>query len=120
MQPKYVGILLSIVGIAGLALSLYFTNGPDINSHLTLLMSAGTAGAVAFFIGIYLFDRLAAKIPVKQFGGMSVMGMKEGKAALLRMKEEGVAAFIRVKDGQVALLKEGKAALMPAQETQLQ
>jgi hypothetical protein len=120
MQPKYMGIVLSILGVAGLALSLYFINGPDINSHLTFLMAAGTAGTVAFFMGIYLFDRLAKRVPAKQFGGMNLMGMKEGKAALVRMQEEGVSAFIRVKDGQVALLNEGKAALMPANESQLQ
>ncbi len=114
------GIVLSIAGIAGLALSLYFINGPDINNHLTLLMAAGTVSAVAFFVGIYLFDRLATRVPVKQVGGMSLMSMKEGKAALVRMKEEGVAAFIRVKDGQVALLNERKAVLMPAKESQLQ
>lgn len=120
MQPKIMGIVLSILGIAGLVLSLYYINGPDINSHLTLLMASGTVGAVAFFMGIWLFDRLATRVPVRKFAGMSLMSMKEGKAALLRMKEEGVAALIRVKDGQVALLKEKQAALMPSKESQLQ
>ena len=111
---------LSILGVAGLIGALICVNGSDINSHLTLLMVAGTLGAVAFFAGIWLFDRLGSRVPAKKFGGLSLMGMKEGKAALLRMKEEGVAALIRVKDGQVALIKEGQAALMPAKESQLQ
>jgi hypothetical protein len=120
MQPKIMGIVLSILGIAGLVLALYFVNGPDINSHLAFLMVAGTLGAIAFFAGIWLFDRLGTRVPVRKFRGMSLMGMKEGKAALLRMKEEGVAALIRVKDGQVALIKERQAALMQAKESQLQ
>jgi hypothetical protein len=120
MQQKIMGIVLSILGVAGLIASLICINGPDANSHLTLLMVAGTLGAIAFFTGIWLFDRFGSRVPAKKFGGLSLMGMKEGKAALLRMKEEGVAAFIRVKDGQVALIKEGQAALMPTKESQLQ
>jgi hypothetical protein len=120
MQPKFMGIGLSVLGIAGLILALAGVNGPNVNGHLALFMVAGVLGGVAFFMGIWLFDRLTTRVPVKKFGGMSLMGMKEGKAALLRMKEEGVAAFIRVKDGQVALLKEGQAALMPSKESQLQ
>jgi hypothetical protein len=120
MQQKIMGIGLSILGVAGLIGALICVNGADINSHLTLLMVAGTLGAIAFFTGIWLFDRFGSRVPAKKFGGLSLMGMKEGKAALLRMKEEGVAALIRVKDGQVALIKEGQAALMPAKESQLQ
>jgi hypothetical protein len=120
MQPKFMGIGLSILGIGGLVLALVGVNGPSVNGHLTLLMVAGVSGAVAFFMGIWLFDRLATKAPVKKFGGMSLMGMKEGKAALLRMREEGVAAFIRVKDGQAAFINEGKAVLMPSKESQMQ
>ena len=120
MQPKIIGIVLSILGIAGLAAALVCVNGPDVNNHLTLLMVAGTLGAIAFFTGVWLFDRLGTRVPAKKFGGMSLMGVKEGKAALLRMKEEGVAALIRVKDGQVALMKEGQAVLMQAKESQLQ
>jgi hypothetical protein len=120
MQPKYMGIVLSIAGIAGLALSLDYINGPAVNGHLALLMAAGIASAVVFFMGVYLFDRLSTRVPLQKIGVMSLKGMKKGKAALVRMKEEGVSAFIRVKDGQVALLNEGKAALMPANESQLQ
>lgn len=120
MQQKFMGIGLSILGVAGLIAALVSINGPDVNGHLTLLMVAGTLGAIAFFTGIWLFDRIGTRVPARKFGGMSLMGMKEGKAALLRMKEEGVAALIRVKDGQVALIKEGQAALMPAKESQLQ
>ena len=120
MQQKIMCIVLSVLGIAGLVATLVGINGPDMNSHLPLLMVAGTLGAIAFFTGIWLFDRLGTRVPAKKFGGMSLMGVKEGKAALLRMKEEGVATLIRVKDGQVALIKEGQAALMPAKESQLQ
>ncbi len=120
MQQKIIGIVLSVLGAAGLIAALMGINGPYVNGHLTLLMVAGTLGAFAFFAGIWLFDRLGAKVPARKFGGLSLTGVKEGKAALLRMKEEGVAALIRVKDGQVALIKEGQQALMPAKESQLQ
>ncbi len=95
MQPKFMGIVLSILGIVGLIAALVCVNGPDINSHLTLLMVAGALGAIAFFAGIWLFDRLGTRVPARKFGGMSLMGVKEGKAALLRMKEEGVAVLRR-------------------------
>jgi hypothetical protein len=120
MQPKFMGIALSILGVAGLVAALMLINGPDINSHLTLLMVAGVLGAIAFFVGIWLFDRLGSRAAARNFGGLSLMGIKEGKVALLRMKEEGVAVLTRVKDGQAALLKDSKAALMPAKKSQLQ
>ena len=119
MQQKYIGIGLSILGAAGLIAALVGINGSDVNGHLTFLIVAGTLGAIAFFGGIWLFDRLGTRVPARKFGGMSLMGMKEGKAALLRMKEEGVAVLTRVKDGQATLIKEGKAALMPAKESPL-
>jgi hypothetical protein len=119
MQPKIMGIVLSILGIAGLVAALVCINGPDVNGHLTLIMVGGIVGAIAFFTGIWLFDRLGSRVPARKFSGLSLMGVKEGKAALLRMKEEGMAAFIRAKNGQVALIKEGQAALMPTKESQL-
>jgi hypothetical protein len=117
MQPKIMSIVLSILGVAGLVAALARINGPDVNGHLTLLMVAGILSAIAFFAGIWLFDRVGSGVPAKKFSGMSLMGMQEGKAALLRMKEEGVAALIRVKDGQVALMQEGQAAIMQATES---
>ena len=119
MQPKIIGIVLSILGVAGLVAALVGVNGPNVNGHLTLFMVAGTLGAIAFFTGIWLFDRSGTGVPARKFGGMSLMGVKEGKAALLRMKEEGVAALIRVKDEQVAMMKEGQAALMQPKESPL-
>jgi hypothetical protein len=95
MQQKIIGIVLSILGVAGLIAALMCINGPYVNSHLTLLMVAGTLGAIAFFAGIWLFGRLGSRVPARKFGGWSLMGVKEGKAALLRIKEEGVAALIR-------------------------
>ena len=117
MQPKIIGVVLSVSGIAGLVAALVSINGSDVNSHLTVLMVAGTLGAIAFFAGIWLFDRFGSGYPARKFSGMSLMGLQEGKAALLRMKEEGVATLIRVKDGQVALMKEGQAAIMQAKES---
>jgi hypothetical protein len=93
MQQKMMGTTLSILGIAGLVLSLFYVTGSDSNSHLALLMAAGIAGAAAFFAGIWLFDRPG--VLAKKTAGMSLMGLKEGKAALLRMREEGVSALIR-------------------------
>ena len=93
MQQKIVGITLSILGIAGLVLSLFYVTGSGISGHWIVLMVAGIAGAAAFFAGIWLFDRPG--VLAKKTAGMSLMGLKEGKAALLRMREEGVTALIR-------------------------
>ena len=93
MQQKIMGTTLSILGIAGLVLSLFYVTGSGISGHWIVLMVAGIAGAAAFFAGIWLFDRPG--VLAKKTAGMSLMGLKEGKAALLRMKEEGVSALIR-------------------------
>jgi hypothetical protein len=93
MQQKIVGTTLSILGIAGLVMAIMGINGPLVNEHLAMLMAGGLTGALAFFAGIWLFDR--RRVSVKKAAGMSLMGLKEGKAALLRIKQEGVAALIR-------------------------
>jgi hypothetical protein len=111
MQQKILGITLSILGITGLIMAIMGINGPLVNEHLALLMAGGSAGAVAFFIGIWLFGR--SGVPVNKVAGMSLMGLKEGKAALLRMKEEGVAALIRVKERRTTQLKEGQVIVAP-------
>lgn len=56
MEGKIWGILLSVLGIAGLILALIYINGPEASSHLTILIGAGVCGALAFFTGIWLID----------------------------------------------------------------
>ena len=56
MEGKIVGIILSILGIAGLVLALIYINGSDSSKHLTTLLAGGLGGALAFFTGIWLVD----------------------------------------------------------------
>jgi hypothetical protein len=56
MEGKIWGILLSILGIAGLIMALININGPLVSTHLPVLLAAGIGGALAFFIGIWLVD----------------------------------------------------------------
>lgn len=56
MEGKIWGILLSILGIAGLIWALVYITGPQVSIHLPVLLAAGVCGASAFFIGIWLVD----------------------------------------------------------------
>ncbi len=65
MEGKIWGILLSILGIAGLIWALIYINGPQVSIHLPVLLGAGVCGALAFFTGIWLVDhkRSTQKVP---------------------------------------------------------
>jgi hypothetical protein len=56
MNGKIWGILLSMLGIAGLIAALIYINGPEVSGHLAILLAAGVCGALAFFAGIWLID----------------------------------------------------------------
>lgn len=56
MEGKIWGILLSVLGIAGLIGSLLYISGPKEATNLPLLLAAGICGALAFFLGIWLVD----------------------------------------------------------------
>lgn len=56
MRRKIVGIILSILGIAGLVSAFIYMNGPDSSDHLAALLVRGVLGAIAFFAGIWLVD----------------------------------------------------------------
>ncbi|HEV2479134.1 MAG TPA: hypothetical protein VGS79_05710 [Puia sp.] len=64
MEGKVWGILLSVLGIAGLIWALIYINGPLASLHMPVLVAAGVCGALAFFIGIWLIDhkRSGAKV----------------------------------------------------------
>lgn len=53
------GIILSILGIAGLVTAFIYMNGPDSSGHLAALLARGVLGAIAFFAGIWLVDHNA-------------------------------------------------------------
>ena len=61
MRRKIVGIILSILGIAGLVSAFIYMNGPDSSDHLAALLTRGVVGAVAFFAGIWLVDQSAGR-----------------------------------------------------------
>ncbi len=54
METKILGIILSILGIAGLILALAFMNGADSSKHVSVLFACGILGAISFFVGIRL------------------------------------------------------------------
>ena len=56
MRGKIVGIILSILGIAGLVSAFIYMNGPDSSDHLAASLVRGIVGAIAFFAGIWLVD----------------------------------------------------------------
>jgi len=56
MKGKIMGIILSILGIAGLISAFIYINGPDSSGHLAALLAGGVGGAIAFFAGIWLVD----------------------------------------------------------------
>ena len=57
MKEKIWGIMISLLGIAGLIWAFIYINGPEVNEHLPVLFAAGIFGAAAFFTGIWLVDR---------------------------------------------------------------
>jgi hypothetical protein len=54
METKFLGIILSILGISGLILSLIYMNDVATATHFNLLIACGVLGAIAFFAGIRL------------------------------------------------------------------
>ena len=56
MKGKIMGIILSILGIAGLITAFIYINGPESSNHLTATLARGIGGAIAFFAGIWLVD----------------------------------------------------------------
>lgn len=61
MRRKIVGIILSILGIAGLISAFIYMNVGDSSDHLAALLARGVLGAVAFFAGIWLVDNSAGR-----------------------------------------------------------
>lgn len=61
MRGKIVGIILSILGIAGLISAFIYINGPDSSDHLAALLARGIIGTIAFFAGIWLVDHSAGR-----------------------------------------------------------
>jgi len=60
MYRKILGIILSIVGIAGLVLAFLYVNMAVSPQHLNLLFAGGIFGAVSFFTGIWMIPNAAA------------------------------------------------------------
>jgi hypothetical protein len=77
MEGKIWGILLSVLGIAGLIWSLIYINGRDAATNLPLLLAAGVCGALAFFFGIWLVDHKRST-------------EKPGKPGLMRMADANI------------------------------
>ena len=61
MRRKIVGIILSILGIAGLISAFVYMNGADSADHLAAVLARGVVGTIAFFAGIWLVDRNAGR-----------------------------------------------------------
>ena len=78
MEAKIVGIILSVLGIAGLVLALVAINGlGEGGQHVTTLLAGGVGGAAAFFAGIWLVDYKRSK-------------EKAGKPGLMRISESPI------------------------------
>ena len=75
MDGKIWGILLSILGIAGLIWAVIYINGPAMSGHLPILVAAGVCGALAFFIGIWLIDHKRSVQKERKPGLMRVADM---------------------------------------------
>jgi hypothetical protein len=54
MEKKLLGIIISVLGIAGLIVALININGAINNEHIGLIFAGGVLSAVAFFAGITL------------------------------------------------------------------
>ena len=73
MEGKIWGILLSILGSAGLILALMNINGLKEASNLPVLLAAGICGALAFFAGIWLVDHKRSGVKARaRRGGFSL------------------------------------------------
>ncbi len=78
MEGKIWGIILSVLGIAGLVLALIAINGIGEGSqHVGTLLAGGIGGAAAFFAGIWLVDYKRSKA-------------KDGKPTLVRVTESSL------------------------------
>ena len=76
MEAKIVGIILCILGIAGLILSLFYMNEAVNTEHVNIVFACGIAGAILFFAGIRLIpngrmqnDRVPANQRSEQLKG---------------------------------------------------
>ena len=81
MERKFLGIILSILGIAGLILALAFMTGADSSKHVSILFACGILGAISFFAGIRL-------IPDQRIGGKGIRIGGKG----IRVGGEGIEA----------------------------
>lgn len=68
MRRKIVGIILSILGIAGLISAFIYMNGADSADHLAATLARGVLGAIAFFAGIWLVDHATGRRAVPPAG----------------------------------------------------
>ena len=59
MDTKFLGIIISTLGISGLVLALIFMNDAVTSAQFNSLFAGGILGAIAFFAGLWL-------IPVSQ------------------------------------------------------
>lgn len=54
MKKRFLGIILSIVGITVLILAFVFIIGFNGTNHVVSLLACGISGAILFFAGIWL------------------------------------------------------------------
>ena len=72
METKILGIILSILGIAGLILAVVYVNGADSSKHLNLLFTAGILGTITFFAGIRVIPGQPTVGKAREVGSNSV------------------------------------------------
>ena len=67
MEGKILGVILSILGIAGLIVALIYVNvAPSIKS-VNLLLGCGIGGAICFFAGLWVIPSRGQKpVEVRQ------------------------------------------------------
>lgn len=62
MEKRILGIILSIIGIAGLICAgIYFMNGASGTKNIKMIIFSGILGAIFFFAGISLVRNTADK-----------------------------------------------------------
>jgi hypothetical protein len=76
METKILGIILSIVGIAGLILALIYMNDAVTSTTFSILIACGVLGAITFFVGIRLVPHndshnKPVKIPTTEMSELS-------------------------------------------------
>ena len=54
MEGKILGITLSILGVLGLLVALFYMNAVESSKDVNVLLGCGFFGAVLFFAGIWL------------------------------------------------------------------